>query len=132
MTKKTRLSISLFLLFLSSCRVEGKWQTATLLFFDTVCEINLFCLPSDFTTAKEEVRRVFQDIERDFSPGARAYSSPLVINLYKKSLAVYSKSEGCFDITVGPLSSIWGFHDHSHRVPSPEEIDRALENIGDG
>jgi thiamine biosynthesis lipoprotein len=130
MSKRSILLTSIFFLFLSGCRVAEKWQTATLLFFDTVCEINLLCSPAEFSSSKQEISRVFQDIEAHFSPGQENHSSPLVINLYKRALAVYHDSGGCFDITVAPLSHIWGFLDHSHRVPSPGEIERALENIG--
>jgi thiamine biosynthesis lipoprotein len=130
MAKRPILLASLFFLCLAGCRVTEKWQTATLLFFDTVCEINLFCSPSAFVSSKQEISSVFQEIEAHFSPGLENHSSSLVINLYKRAMAVYLDSGGCFDITVAPLSHIWGFLDHSHHVPSPGEIDRALENIG--
>jgi thiamine biosynthesis lipoprotein len=130
MWKKT-LFLSFFIILSVSChRVKEKWQTATILFFDTICEINLFCPPARFDSAKSEISNVFEDIETHFSPGANAHSSAPVIKLYQKALAINRDSEGCFDITVAPLSRIWGFRDHSHRIPSREEIDRALENIG--
>jgi thiamine biosynthesis lipoprotein len=110
--------------------IAEKWQTATFLFFDTVCEINLYCLPSEFESSEEEIKKIFGDIESLFSPGAQPLSSARVITLYRRALAIYHDSEGCFDITVGPLSSIWGFHNHSHRVPSPAEIIQALEFVG--
>ncbi|UCE42429.1 MAG: FAD:protein FMN transferase [Candidatus Aminicenantes bacterium] len=130
MSKKTLLLPVIFLLCVSCRQVSEKWQTATFLFFDTVCEINLFCSPSEFESAKKEIKEIFQDIEALFSPGAEAYSSVSVITLYLRALAIYHDSEGCFDITVAPLSRIWGFREHSHRVPSSEEINRALEKIG--
>jgi thiamine biosynthesis lipoprotein len=130
MLKKIILPVMLLFLCLSGCRLANTWQKTTFLFFDTVCEINLFCSPSDFAASKVKIRRVFQDIEDHFSPGSTPNSSPLLINLYKKALSVYHDSNGCFDITVAPLSSIWGFREHSYRVPSPEEINGALQNIG--
>lgn len=130
MWKRILLLPFLFLLCISCVRVSEKWQTATLLFFDTVCEIHLFCSPSDFESAKKEIKEIFQDIETHFSPGAESYSSYPVITLYQKALAVYLDTEGCFDITVAPLSHIWGFRDHLYRIPSPEEINQALEKIG--
>ncbi len=120
----------LIMLIVSCQRVSEKWHTATILFFDTVCEINLFCPTEGFDSAKREISNVFQDIETHFSPGANVHSSAPVITLFQRGLAIYRHSEGCFDITVAPLSRIWGFRDHSHRVPSREEIDRALEKIG--
>jgi thiamine biosynthesis lipoprotein len=34
------------------------------------------------------------------------------------------KSGGAFDVTVGPLVRLWGFHDKKPHVPSPEELSR--------
>ena len=129
MWKRILFLTFLLMMCISCIRVEENWQTATLLFFDTVCEIHLFCSPSDFESSKEEMKKIFQDMETHFSPGAKSYSSTPVIILYQKALSIYHESEGCFDITVAPLSRIWGFRDHSHRIPSPEEIDWALEQI---
>lgn len=130
MSKRFIIPTAVFILFVSGCRVAEKWQSTTFLFFDTVCEINLLCSPSDFASSKEKIRKAFEDIENHFSPGVESHSSSLVINLYKKALVVHDESEGCFDITVAPLSSIWGFRNKTHRIPAREEIDRALEHIG--
>ena len=130
MFKKTLILSCLFLLCLSCTHVGEKWQAATLLYFDTVCEIDLFCSTSGFVSSKEEIRRIFQDIEDHFSPGAQSYSSSPVIFLYKKALAIYRDSQGCFDITIAPLSLLWGFRNSSHRIPTPLEIQRALKNVG--
>jgi thiamine biosynthesis lipoprotein len=41
-----------------------------------------------------------------------------------------SRSEGAFDITVGPLMKIWGFYKNSERVPHRAEIRTALLRMG--
>jgi thiamine biosynthesis lipoprotein len=92
----------------------------------------LFCSPSDFEAAKQQITEIFQDIETNFSPGAKSYSSSSVITLYQRALSIYHDSEGCFDITVAPLSRIWGFRDLSYRLPSSDEINQALEKVGMG
>jgi thiamine biosynthesis lipoprotein len=130
MLKKTFMLFAFLVLCVSCQSGVERWQAATLLFFDTVCEINLSCSPKDFESAKKKIKKIFHGIEANFSPGAHSYSSPSVIALYKKSLDIFRDTQGCFDITVAPLSHIWGFRDHSHRVPTSEEIRRVLENIG--
>lgn len=130
MLKKSVIPAVVLILFLSGCGVQQKWHKTTLLYFDTVCEINLLCSEVDFTSAKEKIRNAFEDIETHFSPGVVSLSSSLVIDLYKKARLVYDLSGGSFDITVAPLSRIWGFRDSAHRVPTREEIDRALEKVG--
>lgn len=130
MIEKRILLVFLVLSFVPSCRSPEKWQSSTILFFDTVCELNLHCSPSVYISAKKEVERTFSDIENLFSPGVKALSSPLVISLFQRALEVYHASDGYFDITVAPLSKIWGFRDGSHRVPPLDEIQEALNDIG--
>jgi thiamine biosynthesis lipoprotein len=130
MSKKAFFLLLLFLLGVSCSPFGKRWQATTFLYFDTVCEINLFCSRSDFESGKKKIKEIFLDIETHFAPGVQSYSSPSVIFLYKKAMALYRNSQGCFDITVEPLSRLWGFRDNSHRIPGPSEIERALENVG--
>ncbi len=110
--------------------MTAKWRSSTFLFFDTICETNLFCTSSSFELSKDKISYIFQEIEANFSPHSPLSSSPLVKILYEKALSVYHQSAGDFDITVAPLSKIWGFHTGEHRVPSPHEIENALMLIG--
>ena len=43
---------------------------------------------------------------------------------------VSSKSEGAFDITVGPLMKVWGFYKGSGKIPHRAEIRTALARVG--
>jgi FAD:protein FMN transferase len=43
----------------------------------------------------------------------------------------YSReSEGAFDISVGPLMRVWGFHKGTGRLPGKDEIAKALPKVG--
>ncbi len=118
------------MLFLLACQGKQGWQKTTFMYFDTLCEINLFCTAADFVHAQEEVRRIFLMIDENFAPQAKDYQSSLVLDLFRKGLAVYLASQGSFDITVEPLSDIWGFHTKNYIVPSPEMIQDALVHVG--
>lgn len=130
MARKLCILLLASLILLPGCGVKERWHTSTILAFDTICEINIFCSSSRFKSAQEEVQRVFSEIESLFSPEADDYSSPLVIDLFQRALKVYQDSNGCFDITVAPLSRIWGFFSKSYVVPAPEQIKSALKLIG--
>lgn len=130
MAKKNPVLLLFVIFFFFSCRVTEKWQTTTFLFFDTVCEIKVFCSSATFEYAKTEVYRIFSEIEKFFSPGVDDLSSPIVFDLFGKALAVYRDSGGSFDISVGPLSRAWGFLSSSYRVPTPQEINSLLNLIG--
>jgi len=130
MLKKHLFLVFFVLSFIPSCQSPEKWQTSSLLFFDTLCELNLRCSPTLFFSAKDEVKRIFSDVENLFSPGAQDLSSPLVISLFQRAMEVHHASDGYFDITVAPLLKIWGFRDGTHRVPPLNEIREVLDNIG--
>jgi len=115
---------------LLSCGTREKWQTSTLLVFDTLCEIKASCSSSLFQSAQEEVEGIFSEIESLFSPEAEDYTSPMVLELYTKALQVYHDSDGCFDITVGPLSRLWGFLSKSYHIPSSGQIESILKTTG--
>lgn len=117
-------------LFILSCSPRKTWHSSTFVYFDTICELRLFCLSSEYASAQQEVQRTFSAIESLFSPGSRDLSSPEVVHLYRRALDVYHNSEGCFDITVGPLTKVWGFLEKSYHIPKKEELDRALTYVG--
>ena len=120
----------LSLLLAVNCAPRRKWQTSTFIYFDTVCQLKIFCPASDFNLYQQEVRRVFSEIEAHFSPAVYDLSSPLVLKLFSKAFEIYKNSNGDFDITVGPLSKAWGFIDHSYMIPSKEEISHILTLVG--
>ena len=126
---------ALFVLLISVCLLYGcsgqmKWHTATLLYFDTVCEITIFCNPKIQNSALKEVEGTFQEIEKLFSPASAELDSPLVISLFRRAQEIYNASGGGFDITVAPLSHTWGFENKDYRLPSPGEINQALGLVG--
>jgi thiamine biosynthesis lipoprotein len=114
----------------SNCNSRARWHTSTLLYFDTVCEIKLFCHTPQFNSANEKIKEIFSDVEKHFSPESKDYSSPVVLKLFKRAQKVYKNTKGCFDITVAPISNIWGFRSHSYRVPTQGEISLILKNVG--
>jgi thiamine biosynthesis lipoprotein len=128
--KSHRFLFLLSLFVLSQCRVGKTWHSETLFFFDTVCDIQVWCRPSEAAPAQEEVRRIFTEIEALYSPGSQDLSSPAVLELYQKAKQVHDDSEGCFDIAVGALSDLWGFSSKSYQIPRPEDIAAALKFVG--
>lgn len=133
MRKRKRIIIfieALLLLFLSACSTEEGWKTSTLLYFDTVCQVRLFCRKMDFPEAQKAIEDVFREVERLFSPESTVLDEAEVISLYKKAWEINEISGGLFDISVAPLSRLWGFTDKNYRVPLPEEIQETLLHVG--
>jgi len=115
-----------------SCRPRERWHSYTLLFFDTVCDIQVFCSSEQLVATREEISRAFASCEERFSPGRENLSDPLVLDLYRKALRVNRDSAGCFDITVGPLTELWGFPSGAYHLPRPEELKSVLPLVGMG
>ncbi len=53
-----------------------------------------------------------------------------LFNLLSACLDYSRRSEGAFDITVGPLMRTWGFYKGSGHLPQPGEVKKSLEHVG--
>jgi len=117
-------------LLFTHCGVREKWHTASFFFFDTLCEVKLYSSYDRFLSAQEDIQKIFADIDTSFSPDSDNYSSQAVLSLYRKASTLHQASNGDFDITVAPLSKLWGFFDGNHRIPESELIQKTLKIIG--
>jgi thiamine biosynthesis lipoprotein len=57
-------------------------------------------------------------------------TDPEVFALLHACLAYSQRTNGAFDITVGPLMRAWGFFRDQGRYPADEELGRARESVG--
>jgi thiamine biosynthesis lipoprotein len=112
------------------CKPRVEWRQQTLFVFDTVCDFKFYCTESEFKAARQSIMAVFQNIQEKFSPEADDVSSPLVLDLFRKSRQAYEDSNRAFDITVKPLSRLWGFQHNSNYVPTAAQVQGALKHVG--
>jgi len=56
--------------------------------------------------------------------------SPEVFRLISRCLRYSRRSQGAFDITVGPLMKTWGFFKGARRLPGRDEVAAALAKVG--
>ena len=56
--------------------------------------------------------------------------SPEVFKLISRCLQYSRRSQGAFDITVGPLMKAWGFYKGAGRLPGQDEIAAAMSKVG--
>ena len=68
---------------------------------------------------------------------AEASNHPVVVSqelfdLLSACVDYSRRSEGSFDITVGPLMKVWGFYKGSGHLPKPGEVEQALKQFGYG
>ncbi len=91
--------------------------------------------------ALDEVRRL-EGLMTVFDPESRvsevnrdAATKPVtveseLIEVFELSLELWKSTGGAFDITADALWRMWGFFEQEGRVPSPREIETALECVG--
>src|SRR5450432_4187427 len=53
-----------------------------------------------------------------------------LFELLQACLEYSGKSDGAFDITVGPLMKVWGFYKGSGHLPHPGEVKSAMAEVG--
>lgn len=53
-----------------------------------------------------------------------------LFDLLQSCIEYSARSEGAFDISVGPLMKIWGFYKGSGHVPQPGEVKEAMSQTG--
>jgi thiamine biosynthesis lipoprotein len=91
--------------------------------------------------AFEEVRRLdnllsnyrpkseWSEVNREAGKGPVRVSQEL-FDLLSACLEYSRRSEGAFDVTVGPLMKVWGFYKGSGRLPHRAEVRGALTRVG--
>lgn len=110
----------------------------TVFMMDTVVQLRAVGRHSDAAVdaAVEEMRRVenvFSRFDSDSEiaiinrqAGSWTPVTAEVAALIEKGLGYGHLTEGAFDITIGALMNLWGFHTESPSVPAHDELERVL------
>ena len=135
-------------LFLSGCSENSSddREMRSRLVMDTKVDVTLFGVSSQEATAVanemfEEMERLENilsrhisgsDISRINDAAGKNWVSvePETVDVLKESIAAAELTEGVFDPTVGILLRLWGFGTEDPKVPSPDELEHALQLVG--
>jgi len=143
--KKSVLFVLLLsFVFIFGCAKEQGYKGARLV-MGTVWEITAY---GDKAACLEAIEEAFKEVERvskvfsifdensevsiiNKTAGiSKIKLSDEAYDLIGKSIYFSEISGGVFDITITPLMRMWGFVDRKPRVPTDEEIKRALDLVG--
>lgn len=102
--------------------------------------ISIESLEQDISTRLEQINKLMStyitnsqlsEFNQSRDTGWHAVDTELA-TIVKLALSICHKSDGAFDITVGPLVNLWGFgaSETSFQFPTNTEIDIALRSIG--
>lgn len=134
------LTLVLSSFILSACDNEVKSETAEFFVFDTV--VNITAYGENGGKAVEAVRDElyrYDSLLSTENKNSDIYKlnrnetnkiSEETAQIIESSLKISEVTEGSLDITVYPLSKLWGFIGGNYNVPNQEDIDNVLENVG--
>lgn len=134
------LSFVLSSFILSACDNEVQTETAEFFVFDTV--VNITAYGENGGKAIEAVRDElyrYDDLLSTENKNSDIYKlnsnetdkvSEETAQIIERSLKISEVTEGSLDITVYPLSKLWGFIGGNYNVPNQEDIEKVLENVG--
>ena len=55
--------------------------------------------------------------------------SKMTKTMIERSLELYKKTDGAFDISIYPVMKIWGFTDQNYKIPSKKELSKNLKKV---
>lgn len=133
------------LLSVTGCAVKQKEPVNKMDFL-----LNTFVSVTLYDTDKEEILDGALDVCREYEdvlsptietseiyqmnhrkPGERQFTvSDKTAEVLKKGLEYCQMSDGAFDITIEPLSSLWDFAGADPAVPEASDIQAALDKVG--
>ncbi len=104
---------------------------------DTIVGCRLFGAPAGAEEAALGVVSSLENTISRFREGSDVWTlnktgrvrSALLPSLLQQCRPLEEQSGGCFDLTVGPLSSLWGFGGEEARLPAQSEIDKAKQTV---
>ena len=141
--KRLTALLSASILLLSGCSglPRERSQTYTDTLFDTVISVQIFdSVDEDVLKGCEKLCKKYDsmfsnkiedsEISRINSAGGNPVEvSKETIKLIKKGIYYSEMSDGVFDITIAPVSSLWDFKAETPLVPSPEAIAEAVSHV---
>ncbi|MEA4817436.1 MAG: FAD:protein FMN transferase [[Clostridium] scindens] len=141
--KRLTALLSASILLLSGCSglPRERSQTYTDTLFDTVISVQIFdSVDEDVLKGCEKLCKKYDsmfsnkiedsEISRINSAGGNPVEvSKETIKLIMKGIYYSEMSDGAFDITIAPVSSLWDFKAETPSVPSPEAIAEAVSHV---
>jgi thiamine biosynthesis lipoprotein len=64
------------------------------------------------------------------SPGTKVKLSPELFTVLERARQWHDQTDGCFDVTAGPVIRLWRSARRTKRLPSTMQIDEALSRVG--
>ena len=145
--KKRRLSIFAaalgIMVLVSGCTTPPESESLTMsgMYFDTIVQIEAWGATDDIMEHCKELCEYYEGLfsatidtsevsEINQAEGKPVTVSPETAELISKGVEYGRLSNGRFDVTIAPASSLWNFTDNTENtIPDPEKLDEAVSHI---
>ena len=145
--KKRRLSIFAaalgIMVLVSGCTTPPESESLTMsgMYFDTIVQIEAWGATDDIMEHCKELCEYYEGLfsatidtsevsEINQAEGKPVTVSPETAELISKGIEYGRLSNGRFDVTIAPASSLWNFTDNTENtIPDPEKLDEAVSHI---
>jgi len=89
----------------------------------------------DLVDSLESQLTVYRETSEVADINRRAGREPVVVEeglyqLLQRAAALSDQTQGAFDVTAGRLSKVWGFYRRQGSMPSPGDVEEALQTVG--
>lgn len=147
--KKIHLIALVLCLLLTGCAIsaksevnaeEGEKSSVTVESMDTIMSLTAYGVNREkaLENAQKEIFRLndllsvgveSSEVSQVNRMGTLTLSED-TMKIVERSLELYTRTEGAFDITVYPLMELWGFISQNYHVPTAEELSVTLAQVG--
>lgn len=131
------------MVLVSGCTTPPESESLTMsgMYFDTIVQIEAWGATDDIMEHCKELCEYYEGLfsatidtsevsEINQAEGKPVTVSPETAELISKGIEYGRLSNGRFDVTIAPASSLWNFTDNTENtIPDPEKLDEAVSHI---
>lgn len=138
MRKYAAAFLVICVLILCACQTAPQYSTQEIFAMDTYMTLRVYDNEEVTQTLCQKIFSLEQLLSAT-SENSQLYQlnhtgclrcSEELLTLLRQSLALCERTQGAFDISIYPVVALWGFPTDQFRVPSPEELQNALQTVG--
>ena len=137
--QRLALAVLAFVCLLTGCAAKPRQQDRTVYAMDTVMSLRIYAPEKDRTL--DSVETLIMELDRDLSatdPDSRlsklnvtgAASEKDLAELVRRAAALSDRTGGALDVSLLPVSRLWGFPSKLYQVPAPADLEALRSRIG--
>lgn len=134
------VSILICLLVCGCTQNTAEEYTKTVFAMDTVMDLKIYSTNGDdaLEQIENEIKRIDILLDRGnenseiyrINEDKSSSISSETAEVISAALSISEETDGAFDITIAPITDLWGFYESEFTIPSDDELQSALKGVG--